>query len=57
MGYIVVLQLIAFFECTDEDWVILGRYESDCIRAQRRCHFTVLSSSVLMEKILADWKS
>lgn len=40
VGYIVVLELVAFLECTDENRVVLGRYEGDCIQAEWRRHET-----------------
>lgn len=40
VGYIVILELVAFLECTDENRVVLGRYEGDCIQAEWRRHET-----------------
>jgi len=42
VGYIVVLKLVAFLECANEDWVILGRYKGDCIQTEWGSHHETL---------------
>jgi hypothetical protein len=41
VGYIVVLELVALLECTNENGVVLGRYKGDCIQAEWGRHSTL----------------
>jgi len=38
VGYVVVFELVAFLECTDEDRVVLRGYEGNRIQAEWRSH-------------------